>query len=35
MAMVMESLWTSKPIWSVIDFMMVWLFVRVHPMNKV
>jgi hypothetical protein len=31
--MVMESLWTSSPICSVIVFM-VWLSVRVHMMNQ-
>jgi hypothetical protein len=33
MAVVMESLWTSRPRWSVIDDM-VWLFVRIHMMNQ-
>src|SRR5215831_15540572 len=33
MAMVMESLWTSRPRWSVIDDM-VWLLVRIHMMNQ-
>src|SRR5215467_8290866 len=33
MAMVMESLWTSRPRYSVIAFM-VWLSVRVHLMNQ-
>jgi hypothetical protein len=33
MAMTMESLWTSRPIYSVIAFM-VWLSVRVHLMNQ-
>ena len=33
MAMVVESLWTSSPRYSVIDFM-VWLFVCIHVMNQ-
>ena len=33
MAMVMESLWTSRPRYSVIVWM-VWLSVRVHLMNQ-
>src|SRR5215471_21615031 len=33
MAMVMESLWTSSPRYSVI-VCMVWLFVRIHMMNQ-
>ena len=33
LAMVMESLWTSRPRWSVMRFM-VWLFVRFTLMNQ-
>src|SRR2546429_10018864 len=33
MAMTMESLWTSRPMYSVIAFM-VWLSVLVHLMNQ-